>query len=148
MHNLVVAEYIVRSGFLSSGSPTCTFGFHDEMPKSTAFRRSGMYGNPCWSVRINNSQGIYNTTTDRADPSDPASGQRGPIRPCQIRIAVLDRLALLSVRTSRDASLDTGGVKRYARSIKTIVLAPLSRNLYKWDTTKRKADACERVRRH
>lgn len=109
MHNLVVAEYIVRSGFLSSGSPTCTFGFHDEMPKSTAFRRSGMYGNPCWSVRINNSQGIYNTTTDRADPSDPASGQRGPIRPCQIRIAVLDRLALLSVRTSRDASLDTGG---------------------------------------
>lgn len=49
------------------------------------------------------------TTTDRADPSDPASGQRGPIRPCQIRIAVLDRLALLSVRTSGDASLGIGG---------------------------------------
>lgn len=54
------------------------FRFHDEMPKSTAFQRSGMYGNtmPAASVRTNNSRDMYD---DRSvDPSDPGSGQAGP----------------------------------------------------------------------
>lgn len=69
----------------------------------------------------------------------------GPIRPCQIRIAVLDRLALLSVRTSGGcvsgpgARREGGGQTPRQIHKDDRAPAPLSRNLYKWDTTQEKS---------
>lgn len=124
MHNLVVAEYIIESDFPRSRSPTRIRS--DLMMKC---RNRPRFGAPeCMEIYA----GRLGLIIAEARPIGRLGPrQRGPIRPCQIRITVLDRLALLSVCTSGDASLGVGGVKRHARSIKTIVPAPLSRNLYK-----------------